>query len=113
MTNEEWLAMPTDWVAAFEKSKRRDPSIFQVLVMTEVPLPLRKYTGAIVSDARMRHWLVEVTISRTRGGAFGGKTLTPIYGPWKGRRPDMIVMNEFETVMDDALAQIKKRRKAA
>lgn len=113
MTREEWLNLPSDWRLAFKKSRELNPQIFQHLAMTDVPLPLRKHAGAIVSDCRLRYWLCEVDCRFGRNGSYQGKILTPIYGPWEGRRPDMIAMNEFETVMDDALKQIKARRKAA
>lgn len=115
-TAQAILNTPTDWVIAFEKSRELRPTIFQELLITDVPLPLRQTDGAIVSDCKGRAWLCEVAMMHTlfcQFRRYNSKILIPIYGPWTGRRPDMIALNEFESVMIEALSQLKTRSKAA
>jgi len=104
------------WEAVFERSAELRPSIFAKLILSQVALPLRQHNGAIVMDEQGRYWLCEPTLIQTQFvslSRFQGVILSPIYGPWEGRRPDMIALNEFERTMIDALEYTKNKRRTA
>jgi hypothetical protein len=106
----------TLWTRMFKRSADLRPGVFSKLIATDVVLPLSRERGAIVADTSNRFWLCEQTLVQTLFVSFGrtqGMMLTPIYGPWEGRRPDMIALNEFERTMIEVLENPDNKRRAA